>query len=221
MRAIRKRLTYANVVATLALFLALGGGVYAATKIKGSEIKKGTIRGKQIKRASVPGNKLKDASVPGGKLKQETVTGAQVNESTLEVTRIVARPSGDTDLAADGTPRDYPLTGNSWTARPGELDELTGYIEYTTNPACSASGGFVVGGVTFRVGDRIIGEAFINPVEGRIPITGATLLDQPAVEEARTVTARVDADCFGFGGPPVPDSAGTVTAIRAGVIANR
>ena len=64
MEGLRSRLTYANVVATLALFLALSGSaVYAATKISGTTIKKKTL----------PGNRLKD----------ESVTGTQVNEATL------------------------------------------------------------------------------------------------------------------------------------------
>jgi hypothetical protein len=33
MRAVRQRLTYANVIATLALFLVLGGAAYAATQL--------------------------------------------------------------------------------------------------------------------------------------------------------------------------------------------
>lgn len=62
-RTLRSRLTYANVTATLALFLALTGGVYAASKINGSKIKKESIAGK--------------------KLKDDGVTGAQINEATL------------------------------------------------------------------------------------------------------------------------------------------
>jgi hypothetical protein len=37
MRRIRSKLSYANVVATLCLFIALGGTSYAAVKITGAE----------------------------------------------------------------------------------------------------------------------------------------------------------------------------------------
>ncbi len=54
-RATRRRLTYANVVATLALLIAVSGGTaYAASHlIKGSQIAKGTISGANIKKATL------------------------------------------------------------------------------------------------------------------------------------------------------------------------
>jgi Collagen triple helix repeat (20 copies) len=46
---LRARLTYSNVVATLALFLALGGGgAYAATQITGRQIKDGSIAARDL-----------------------------------------------------------------------------------------------------------------------------------------------------------------------------
>lgn len=68
-----KSLTFSNVVACLALFIALGGSVYAANKISG----------KQIKKSSLPGNRLKAKTVPGNRLKPNTLTGKQINEKTL------------------------------------------------------------------------------------------------------------------------------------------
>ena len=49
----RKFLTYANVLATLALFVALGGGAYAATLITGKQIKDGSITSADIKNGSL------------------------------------------------------------------------------------------------------------------------------------------------------------------------
>lgn len=76
-------------VAMLALFVALGGSVYAA--------KKGKIHGKAIRAKSIPGNRLKPRSVPPNRLKPAFVrrlhrlargngaplTGAEINELTL------------------------------------------------------------------------------------------------------------------------------------------
>jgi len=58
------RLTYANVVATVALFLALGGTSVAATKL---------INGKEIKRGTIPADRIKAHSL----------SGAQVNAASL------------------------------------------------------------------------------------------------------------------------------------------
>ena len=50
----RKRLSYANVVSTLALVFALGtGGAWAATQIDGKLIKKNTITGNKIKKSAI------------------------------------------------------------------------------------------------------------------------------------------------------------------------
>jgi hypothetical protein len=49
----RFRLSYANVVATIALFLALSGSSYAALKISGKQIRKGTVTSKQIKNHTI------------------------------------------------------------------------------------------------------------------------------------------------------------------------
>jgi hypothetical protein len=63
MKHFRGRITSAHVIALIALFVAMGGTVYAAGKINGRTIKTG--------------------SIPGNRLARNGVTGAQVNEGTL------------------------------------------------------------------------------------------------------------------------------------------
>lgn len=64
MRALLDRLTYANVVATLALFIAVGtGGAYAVSKIDGSDIRKRSLTGKQLKSNSIGGRVVKESSL--------------------------------------------------------------------------------------------------------------------------------------------------------------
>ena len=60
---LRSRLSYANVMSTLAVFIALGGTSYAALTIDGSSIRNRTITGK--------------------KLRANTLTGVQIKESRL------------------------------------------------------------------------------------------------------------------------------------------
>jgi hypothetical protein len=59
----RRRLSYANIMSTLAVFLCLGGTAVAATKISGSSIK--------------------DRSISHTKVIKNTLTGAEVKESSL------------------------------------------------------------------------------------------------------------------------------------------
>jgi hypothetical protein len=70
---ISKSLTFSNVIACLALFIALGGSVYAA----------GKISGKQIKPSSLPGNRIKPKTIPPNRIKPNSLTGTQINEKKL------------------------------------------------------------------------------------------------------------------------------------------
>jgi hypothetical protein len=64
MRAVLDRLTYANVVATLALFIAVGtGGAYAVSKIDGSDIRNRSLTGKEFKANSVGGKVIRESSL--------------------------------------------------------------------------------------------------------------------------------------------------------------
>ncbi len=57
------RLSYANVVATLALFLALGGTSYAALTITGKNVKNGSLSGGDIKDGSITAKDIKNGSL--------------------------------------------------------------------------------------------------------------------------------------------------------------
>jgi hypothetical protein len=64
LKALRNRLTYANVVATLALFIAVGGsGAYAVSKIDGSDIRKRSLTGSQFKSSSIGSRVVKESSL--------------------------------------------------------------------------------------------------------------------------------------------------------------
>jgi hypothetical protein len=61
MRSIRRHLTFSNVIAVTALFFVLGGGAYAAMKLKPNSV--GT---KQLKDNAVTGEKVKNGSLETG-----------------------------------------------------------------------------------------------------------------------------------------------------------
>lgn len=70
-------------IACLALFVALGGTVYAAKRIDGHSIKVKSLPGNRLAIRSVPGNRLRPGTIPGSRLARGSVTGAQVDASTL------------------------------------------------------------------------------------------------------------------------------------------
>jgi hypothetical protein len=63
MRRIRCHLTYANVMATLAVFIVLGGGAYAAAKIGSSDIARNAIKSKHIHENAVKSKHVKDNQI--------------------------------------------------------------------------------------------------------------------------------------------------------------
>jgi hypothetical protein len=57
----RRRLTYSNVMATVAVFIALGGSSYAVTRISGSQLKNSSVAGKKLKRNTLGGARIKES----------------------------------------------------------------------------------------------------------------------------------------------------------------
>jgi hypothetical protein len=57
----RRRLTYSNVMATIAVFIALGGSSYAVTRISGSQLKNSSVAGKKLKRNTLGGARIKES----------------------------------------------------------------------------------------------------------------------------------------------------------------
>jgi hypothetical protein len=73
----RPKLSFANVVSVLALFVALGGSAYAF------HLGKNSVGSKQLKKNAVVTAKVKNEAITGAKVKKGTLTGTQINLSTL------------------------------------------------------------------------------------------------------------------------------------------
>jgi hypothetical protein len=76
---IRKRLTYANVMSTIAVFLVLGG----ATAFAASQLGKHSVGTRQLKGNAVTAAKIKKDAVTSAKIKKGAVTGAKIKLSTV------------------------------------------------------------------------------------------------------------------------------------------
>lgn len=72
-RSIRTHLNPASLIATVALFAALGGVSYAAATIDGKDIVNGTVTGKKLKSGTITGSKVKADSIGGPKIKESTL----------------------------------------------------------------------------------------------------------------------------------------------------
>ena len=95
----RSRLTFANVVSLMALFVALSGGAYALTIPKASvgakQLKKNAVTAPKIKRNAVISPKVRNGSLAGADVRNDSLTGDDLDESTIG--RV---PSADTANSA-------------------------------------------------------------------------------------------------------------------------
>lgn len=109
LKALRGGVTYANVLATLALFVALGGTSYAVTKISGSQIKANSVTGRQIKERSLdPVPRARNARLlagqPGASYRVRCPDGlVPVSDTCIETQPRPALPYGDAAVACEGT----------------------------------------------------------------------------------------------------------------------
>jgi hypothetical protein len=110
---------YANVTATLALFVALGGTSYAAATISGTDVRNGTLTGSDIKNESLKSGDVdngsllakdfKSAQLPAGPAGSQGAQGAQGPQGIQGP----QGPAGATNVVARRTNRNLapPLPG--------------------------------------------------------------------------------------------------------------
>jgi len=123
LRAVSSKLNYANVVATIALFLAIGGGAaFAASKIKTGQIAKNAIKKNQLAKNSV----TKDDFVKGALIvSKATSSGALLNVApTPPATGVPLTLSGKT----------------TFTPKKGRVGLLLGEVKGTVQAAAPPAG---------------------------------------------------------------------------------
>jgi len=129
LRRFRQKLSYANVMSTIAVVLALGG----ATAVAASGLAKNSVGPKQLRKNAVTGAKVKNRSL----------TGADVNASSLGKVPSAARAdtarssdradsAGRADVAATASNLAKPEAAH-FVGRPGEPLFATGWKNASDN----------------------------------------------------------------------------------------
>ena len=89
---IRSRISYSNVIASLALFIALGGAAVAAghpeQQRRRQEIKNGAVTTKKLRKEAVTGLKIAAGSVTGSKLAGGSVTNSKIAPGAVGVSSL-------------------------------------------------------------------------------------------------------------------------------------
>lgn len=122
----RRRFSYANVTATLALFLALAGGVASAAHLQvfSSDIVNGEVRGRDIEAGAVGAGKLAANSVSDAKVIDDSLGGAEIVESSLAEVPSAAQ-AGDA-RTVDGRSATCPLNTRFFLGACWEEQRRTG-----------------------------------------------------------------------------------------------
>ena len=152
-------------ISLIALFVALGGTVYAAKRINGKTIRAKSLPGNRLKPRSVPANRLKPGVLRSARRPAGQITGSEINELSLGQvptaahadTATTAQSAVDAETALNAVnavnastvnghsagclPTTQPFAGACWQSSPS--------LAATAAPAaaatCAAQGGTLPG----------------------------------------------------------------------------
>jgi hypothetical protein len=167
-------LSYANVAATLALFVALGGSAAAAGGlITGKQIKDGSVRGSDLANRTIGARKLRLNQVTGAYIRDHSLTGADILDQSLTLAKLapvavdqLKGPQGDTGATgAAGAPGPAGAQGPTGPAGPSGAT-------YTTIQATAPDVSNLGSVQTILTGP--LSGAGVYLVSGRVRITNAS-----------------------------------------------
>lgn len=80
---LRERLTYSNITATLALFVALGGTSYAVLRIDSAQVVDNSLRSNDLRNNSVRSRDIRDGTIRAPDVRRDALGGGVVKERSL------------------------------------------------------------------------------------------------------------------------------------------
>lgn len=158
---IRRHLTYANVMSSIAVFVVLGGAAVAASQlpkksvgpkqlkanaVTTAKIKKNAVTKAKIKKNAVDGSKLADNAVSNAKIADNAVTGNKVADGSLSGADINANSTSFSHLIAEirgtgqlpiGAGTVYPFNNPTYTQAAGEDNQFIGALDVNFGAGCN------------------------------------------------------------------------------------
>ena len=219
LRAVLRRLTYANVIATLALFLALGGGaVWAANKANNTKIGTG-----KLKPNAVTAGKIKANAVTSAKIRENAVTNVKIREGAVSYGKLAA----GTNVVATATSQATSVSGAtastvffptpiSFAPAAGSVylmsvEATSGNLARSGTEPCRVQVIPLVNGNEWGTGGSLVLSAFAPTGEapsGVVPAAGVTSpIGLTANGATQTIGARV------IGGPRCSSSSQVTVAV--------
>jgi hypothetical protein len=139
-KQVKKRLTYANVMSSIAVFLVLGG----ATAIAANQLGKSSVGARQLKKNAVTAAKIKKNAVTTAKIRNRAVTGAKINLATLGTVPSAAHASS-ADTAGNANSVGGSSVSKVFAKVPlGGTTTLGTFGAFKFVAACDASGNVAI-----------------------------------------------------------------------------
>ena len=201
MRIPRPKLNYANVVATIALFVALGGAAVAAGLPKNSvgpkQLKPGAVTARALHRAAVTSGKIAPKAVTAGKLGANAVLPGNLGDGIISTNKLadgaviaakIRNGSVTTNKLNNGAVTTAKLGEGSVTL--GKLADNVAPLLGTLKSGQTLRGNFAVGGGSLKTEKN---ELALSAVSYQFPLLGTPT---PIVVPFGGTTS----DCSGLGG---------------------
>ncbi|HST68645.1 MAG TPA: hypothetical protein VLI94_03190 [Solirubrobacterales bacterium] len=204
MRIPHPKLNYANVIATLALFVALGGVAVAAGLPKNSvgqnQLKRGAVTAAKLKRGAVTSGKIAPRAVTAGKLGANAVLPGNLGNGIITTNKL----SDGAVIASkikNGVVTTNKLTnGAVTTAKLGDKSVTLGKLADNIAPLL----GTLKSGQTLRGVFAIGGEDKITPASVSFQFP---LLNPPAAPKENVLdVGKTNANCAGITGTSTPQA---------------
>ena len=116
-----RRPSYSNVMATAAMFIALGGTSYAAVKITGAEVRDGSLTGRDVRNSSLSGRDVRN-----GSLRAADIARGQIPSG----------PRGPQGVAGPTGGKGDPGPGGRWLliSETGSIEQQSGGFTVISKP---------------------------------------------------------------------------------------
>jgi hypothetical protein len=144
-----QRITYANVTATLALVVALGGSAYAVSTITGADVRNESLTGLDIRNGTITGGDIRRGAVNSDDIENGSITQADLHAGVLAAlaggAQGPAGPKGDPGPAGPkGDPGAAGAKGDAGVPGPAGANGTNG--TNGTNGSNGAPGRGIVSG---------------------------------------------------------------------------
>jgi len=180
---IRQRLTYANVMSSLAVFLVLGG----ATAFAAHKLARHSVGTKQLKANAVTTAKLKRNAVTTRKIAKNAVTAAKVRAGAISTEKLLRGAVTGEKIAAN------TVTGANIDAASTPFSQVVARLRTTATQAFAGEGIYPIGSYIQAAGED-------DQYLGGLEVVFAASCEQPRSVEALLVeVTNVEEKILGIG----------------------